>query len=204
MITKTVTLYTFDELTPKAKERAREWWRECEAQEFGDDPYLLEPIETAAKLLGIEFKQREVPLMSGKSRSAPCVWWTLHVQGAGASFDGQYSYARGSGKAIKQEFPTDTTLHTIAANLAELQKAYRYAVTATVQSNSRHSLDVECEGFPGNVTNDSAFQVELERFARWIYKTIDEEYDSHMEDEYVDDAILANEYTFLENGKRED
>ena len=53
MTTKTINLFTFDELSDKAKEHAREWWRECEAQDFGGHGELNEPIETAAKLLGI-------------------------------------------------------------------------------------------------------------------------------------------------------
>lgn len=203
MTTKTINLYTFDELAEDAKERARQWWRDCEAQEFGRHGELNEPIETAARILGITLKTHDAPLMSGKTRQEPGVWWTLHVQGAGASFDGTYSYAKGSSKAIRAEFGTDAALHAIADGLTEIQKKHGYQLTARIHSNSNygHSLDVEIDR-----ANDAEETMrELFRdFARWIYKYIDAEYDYRMENENVDDAMRANEYTFLVNGKRED
>lgn len=210
MITKTINLYTFDELTDDAKERARQWWRDCENQDFGGHGELNEPIETAARILGITLKTHDVPLMSGKSRQETCVWWTLHTQGAGASFDGTYSYATGSSKAIRAEFPQDKVLHEIADGLAEIQKRYAYKVTALIKADSRgHFLDVEFgldSVTPKDITcaDDEAMREFLRDFARWIYKYIDAEYSYRMEDENVDDAMRANEYTFTANGKRED
>lgn len=205
MITKTVNLYTFDELSDKAKERARDWWRQSEGELFADT-LEYEPIETAAKLLGIEFKTRDVKLMGGGTRAQLCIWWTLHVQGAGASYDATYHYARGSVKAIKAKFPTDTTLQRIAHELAETQRKYRYRITASITADSRyHSLDVEAQlpeyDYEGTTTRELAEP--LKSFADWIYRTIDAEYSARMEDEYVDDAIKANEYTFTADGKRE-
>lgn len=203
MKTKTVNLYTFDELSDKAKEKAREWWREAESELF--DPLENDAIETAAKILGIEFKPYSVTLYGGGTRAKPSIWWTLHVQGAGASFDGTYRYAKGSAKAIKAEFGTDEVLHGIARDLAELEREHGYRVSATIKADSRyHSLDVECDPYDYEGTTARELHDIFQRFARWIYKTIDGEYSSRMEDEYVDDAILANEYTFLENGTRED
>jgi hypothetical protein len=214
MITKTIKLYTFAELSDDAKEKAREWWREGEGQDFGSFGELNEPVETAAKLLGIELRTRDIKLMGGGTRQEPCVWWTLHVQGAGASFDATYSYAKGSTKAIRAEFGTDATLHAIADGLAAIRKRYGYMLQAVIKSDTRgHFLDVELEldrsgfqlGHHRSIADadDEAMRELFRDFARWIYKYIDAEYDSRMEDEYVDDAIKANEYTFTANGKRE-
>lgn len=53
---KTVTLYTFEELSDKAKERARQWWRDASAQdEFWDSIY--EDADTVAGLMGIEINR---------------------------------------------------------------------------------------------------------------------------------------------------
>ncbi len=41
-------------------------------------------------------------------------------------------------------------------------------------------------------------------YADWIYSTLQKEYYWRMEDEQVDESILANEYTFDEDGNRED
>lgn len=53
-----VTLYQFAELSDKAKERARQWWRDCENETFGHEfpNFAHETFETAAKLLGISAK----------------------------------------------------------------------------------------------------------------------------------------------------
>lgn len=213
MITKTVNLYQFDELSPKAKERARDWWRESEAQDFGAHGDIYEPIETAAKILGIEFKTHAVPLHGGGTRYESDIYWTLHVQGAGASFNATYSYAKGSAKAIRAEFGTDKTLYAIADDLADIQKRYAYRVAAVISSDSRyHSTDVECEIDGARVITErevsqadsDAMRDVFKRFARWMYETIDEDYNSRMEDDYVDDSIKANEYTFTVDGKRED
>lgn len=208
MTTKTVNLYTFDELSDSAKEKARQWWRDCEAQEFGHFGELNEPIETAAKILGIALNTHAVGLHGGGTRHEPCIWWTLHVQGAGASFDGTYSYAKGSQKAIRAEFGTDTVLHGIADDLAKIQKQYGYRITAQVKADSHgHFLDFDFEfdGTKGIADNDDESMRECFRdFARWIYKYIADEYDYRMSDESVDDAMEANGYTFTESGKRED
>ena len=40
--------------------------------------------------------------------------------------------------------------------------------------------------------------------ADWIYGQLQREYEYQNEDETIDENIRANEYTFLENGERED
>ena len=61
------------------------------------------------------------------------------------------------------------------------------------------------DGEGGEIEDADAVENFLEimrDFARWIHKGIEDEYDSRMEDEYVDDAIRANEYEFDEDGGR--
>ena len=62
MKTVEIGIYTFDELSEDAKERARDWYRESD--EFNPE---FEQFETAAKILGIEFDTRPITLMSGKT-----------------------------------------------------------------------------------------------------------------------------------------
>ncbi len=203
MKTKTINLYQFDELSDKAKEKARDWWRNLESQNFGSGGDLNEPFETAAKLLGIEFKRHEVGLMGGGKRSEPNIWWQLHVQGSGASFEGTYSYAKGSAKAVRAEFGTDTVLWAIADSLTEFQKRHGYRVNATIEADSRyHSLLVEAYKNGAGVDEKTLTSI-LEDFATWIYKRIDEEYTWRMSDENVDDAIRTNEHTFTDDGEFE-
>jgi hypothetical protein len=211
MITKTVNLYSFDELSPKAKERAREWWREIEAQYFGAHGELYEPAETVAKMLGIEFKTHAVKLMDGGTRHEPNIWWQLHVQGSGAAFEATYRYAKGSVKAVKGEFPKNTKLHRIAEELATLQKKYKYQLSAGIDTNSREvhsyamSLGWTEAGNKEVSEEDQETLLGLMRdFADWIFDFINADYDYRMEDDNVDESIRINEYTFTANGKRED
>lgn len=44
----------------------------------------------------------------------------------------------------------------------------------------------------------------LRRFADWIYRGIDAEFDYQSADEQVDERIRANKYTFSKSGKREE
>jgi hypothetical protein len=208
MTTKTINLYTFAELSDKAKESARDWWRECEAQDFGGHGELNEPIETAARILGINLRTHDVKLLGGGTRTEPNVWWTLHVQGAGASYDASYSYAKGSTKAIRAEFGTDEKLWAIADGLAAIQKRYGYRLSAAIKSDTRgHFLEIDFDTVqPRDAKNNDLDSLrELFRdFGHWIYERIDAEYTFRMTDENVDEAMDANEYTFTEAGKRED
>lgn len=201
-------LYTYEELSDKAKEKARDWWKECESQDFGDHGELLESAETAAKLLGITFNTRRIPLMGGGTRTEPNVWWSLHTQGSGASFDGLYSYAKGSVKAIRGEFSTDTDLYQIAADLADIQKKNGYGLSAVIEA-SRHSVheygmtfevtDARGFGVPDETADD--IRGAMRAFARWIHKGIEAEWDYRMSDANVIDSISANEYEFTEDGE---
>ena len=201
----TVKLFQFDELSDKAKEKARNWWRQCEAESFSSDGELTESAETAAKLLGIDLKTRPVPLHGGGTRYEPYIWWQLHVQGSGASFEGSYSYRKGSVKAIKAEFG-DAEIQRIAQGLADLQKKHFYRLTASIKADSRfvHSGGMTIENDDASGETIGELRELLRDFADWIYKGIDAEYSSRMEDEYIDESIRANEYDFREDGKRSD
>lgn len=199
-------LYKASELEGKAKDKAREWWRELEAQDF--DPEF-EPFETAAKILGITFNTNPVKLYGGGTRYESDIRYSgFHVQGSGASFTGTYEYAKGCSKAIRAEFGTDEKLWAIADGLTELQKHHGYKLTARIENSSRicgMSIEIGINSLAE--IEDSEFQdIEktildlMEDFADWIYRELEEEYEYRMSDENVDDAMDANEYEFTEDG----
>lgn len=205
----TTTVYQFDELSDKAKEKAREWWRDCEQQEFGGFGEASELAETPAKILGIEFSTHSVPLHGGKTREEPKIWWSgFSSQGDGASFEGHYAYAKNCAKAIRSEFPTDTKLHAIADGLTSMQKEHGYKITAKITQSGRyvHKYTMAADVYVGDVEANeeiSSAVLELMRdFAEWIYRALEEEYESRMSDENVDDSIRANEYEFTADGER--
>jgi hypothetical protein len=204
-----VKLYQFDELSDKAKEKARDWFRSVD-----DFDANYEPAETAAKLLGIEFGVRTISLMSGKTRQEVDIRYSgFSSQGDGASFTGTYSYRKGCSKAIRAEFGKDDELYRITDELTALQKKHGYKLHTTITQSGR---DVHKYTMDTATIIDTPAQKEVEQryaegmlglmrdFAQWIYDGLEEEYNYRQSDEAVDEDIRANEYDFREDGRRSD
>ena len=199
-MTKHYTLYTFDELSDAAKEKAREWYRTDHPDwEWWDGVY--ETAQTAGKHLGIE--------IDNINFSGFC------SQGDGARFNGSYRFKKGWRKAIIAEFgegDTQRKLLDIGQQLHEAQARQFYKLVATVAYHGRYehsgctSIGVSHDENPYRDIGDGEADIAqaLRGFMDWIYKMLEKEYDWLRSDEAVDESIIANEYTFLENGKRED
>lgn len=209
-------VYTFDELSDKAKERARDWWREASA---GDNDFADNVLEEAARfgeLLGIEFKQTPVKLLNGSTRYEPAIYWSgFSSQGDGACFEGSYAYHAGGAEAIAAEVPdgtgdSNTELNRIARKLTALQAANGYALTASITKTSHHYTHERTVEIDVHAADDSeadeptteALRELLRAFMRWIYRGLETEYEYQNSAEYIDETISANEYEFTEDGRR--
>ena len=198
---------TFDELSDSAKETARDWMRDCEIEDFGQDTEsLYYSALAAAKILGIEFDDK------GK-RSEPDIRWSgFNSQGDGASFVGSYSHSPNSPARIRSEFPTDTALHAIANGLDAIQNGFRlltgHRLNASVTQDSNQymhsrSMSVSVEDHEAEF-GDEDIDVEVEDkildlmrdFADWIYKGLEAEYDYRLSDENIEERIGDGEYQF--------
>lgn len=210
-----VEVFKASELTGAAKERARDWYRDLESQDFGGHGELWEPAETAAGILGIEFRTNQIPLMNGKTRTEPNIMYSgFSSQGDGASFTGSYAYKKGSRKAIRAEFGTDEELYRIADELAALQRKHGYRLHATITRSGhyvhKYTMDAEVyqEDWRGGREKEVDAEVEKEvlelmrDFAEWIYRGLEDEYNYRQSDEAVDESMDANEYEFTAEGKR--
>jgi hypothetical protein len=226
--TAEVSIYQFDELSDSAKERARDWFRECNAHDTDWSDSTLEDAAKCGEILGIDFKHRQVRTVGGTTYTEPCILFSgFWSQGDGACFEGTYSYAKGCNRAIRRHAPTEwknrktgeveisemnTRLARIADGLVALQKKYGYRLTATVEHTGRYcheystTIDVRQETSHGDdviLPEDEERMIELLRdFMRWIYKQLNDEWDYQNADEQVDDNIRANEYEFDEDGNR--
>jgi hypothetical protein len=135
-VTITSDAYSFDELDERAKERARDWYREC----IDEDDFSCEIDEFASicDILGIDLKTHEVALMSGKTRSDPNIWYSIGgCQGDGACFEGTYSHNGDSCAKIREIFGEDSTAEPVriadelnALQVARIIKASRPDCTA--------------------------------------------------------------------------
>lgn len=205
METREITVYEFDELNERAKERAREWFREASSSdEWWDSVY--EDAEQCGKLLGIDIKARKKN--NPKSPNVPCIWFSgFYSQGDGASFEGYYSHSPDAASKITSHAPNDSELASIAATLDELQAKHGNQITASISQSGRYchamsmGVDVSIDGDDADSETEEAIKEAMRDFARWIYTSLRKEYEWINSDETVDENIRANEYKFLESGR---
>lgn len=200
------TVYQFDELSDNAKAKARDWFREASAGDNFQFEPVVEDFCMIADRLGLSLDTHEVRLVGGNTRPEPSVWYSLgYVQGDFAAFDGSYRYRTGAAKAVKGYAPQDRKLHAIADKLQEVQKRNMYGLTAVIKNHHYYGLTVEVEHNSGREVSEEDHTTVKEAFrslAAWLYDEIRSANDDAMSDESVDDAIIANEYTFTAEGKR--
>ena len=177
-----------------------------------DGSFWFESIyEDAAEIfkrLGI-ISEKQVPMHNGKTLTETGIWFSgFCSQGDGACFEGSYYYKAGSVKAIRDYAPKDETLHDIAERLAAVQKKNGYGLTATLKHRGNYyhensvTIDVESSR-DWLVSQESHAEVSeaLRDLMRWIYKTLQSEYDYQNSDEAIRDVIESNDYEFTADGR---
>lgn len=205
----TTKLYQFDELPDDAKEHAREWWRNLEAQDC-DLSAVLEDFEQIADLIGLELKTHSVKPYGGGTRQEANIYFSgFSSQGDGACFEGFYQYAKGAARKLKEYAPQDTELARIADGLQELQRRNRYQITASCSHSGHYyharsmSVDVERADEKALTAGAEEEMTELLRdLADWLYHQLEREYEYRRSDENVDESIRINEYEFTKEGRR--
>lgn len=203
-------VYTFDLLSDKAKEKARDWYREASAvDDFGAE-CVTDDAREMFKHAGWDISKI---YYSGFSS-----------QGDGACFEGAWSAKAVNVAALKANATLDTELHHIAEELAKVAAAFPMSGGGVKQRGHYYhenctSFDFEpgddetCENIVYQSEEDKAHSalvssveddfIEASRDAmRWIYRMLEKDWKYQNSDETVDDNILANEYTFTEAGKR--
>ena len=200
MQTKTLTTYSYDELSREAQEKAREWY--TTDLELDSDCVIADFVEVCA-LMGVGIDTSPVRLMRGGSRQEPCVYW-----GDGARFDASYRHRIGAVKAVKAHAPNETELHRIARSLQDLQKRHFYQLRGTVCQSGRYChadtmgaglVDYRTdEDMPDDVTEH--FLELMRDLARWLYKQLERHWEYQFDAETVAENIRINDYQFNENG----
>lgn len=223
MYNRQVAIYTYEELDDRAKEKAREWYSSLVFEDSCDWEFVYDDAVRIANLLGINIDQRSTRLLGGGSGSRPIIYFSgFWSQGDGACFEGSYRYAKGAVAAIKKEtgcgyvdkdgvvHEGDKELIRIATELQDIQRRHFYKLQATMKHRGHysHSGCMEVEVFHDDDryrdigdAEDEICQL-MRDFADWIYDRLEAEYDYQTSDEAVEEAIVANEYEFLEDGSR--
>lgn len=193
MRTKEIKLYTFDELSEEAKEKAINTHRDWNVDYYWWD-FVYDDAKDIASIIGIDIDN---------------IWFSgFWSQGDGACFVGTYRYVPGSVKKIKDHAPHDTELHSIAKNLQITQSKAQYQLYASVRKNHfRHehenSVDVSIDHgwdyeFDESIARDLIDS--LRDFMRWIYRRLEDEHRYLTSDEVVAETLVSNEVEFDENG----
>ncbi len=102
-------------------------------------------------------------------------------------------------------------MHRIADGLQAIQRRNFYQLRADANQRGRgcheYSMSIAVErDSPNNQQMTAAAEdtvAELLRdLARWLYRQLEREYEYQTSDEVTDEAIVANEYTFTDDGRR--
>jgi len=217
-------VYTFDELSDSAKEKARDWYREGQLDYDWWD-FVYDEALDMAEILGIEVDYRYHPASGrpgSKGWKEPKIWFSgFSSQGDGACWEGSYRYKAGSVKAMAAEAPAgylvdgvwtendgNKELNRIAKALQDVQKRFFYKLEASVSHRGHYnhsgcmSVSVEHAEDPYRDIGDAEDDIKdlMRDFADWIYGRLEDEHSWLTADEQVDEAIRANEYTFNEDG----
>ena len=208
-------VFTFDQLSKEAKERARDAFREDEGRDWEPE---YEWYETAAKLLGIDLTERRTR-RSGKNEMVAYTANTIQYsgfwsQGDGASFTGDFTFVPGCCQSIRNEFPQDTTLHEIADSLTAMNNALRLLEGKKLSGKITHghrggnyvhsgTMDATAyddEGEELDIETSDRFRDLMREFADWIYKGLEADYDACTSDEAIDERLSGGDYEFDEEG----
>lgn len=191
----TTKVYTFDELSDDAKEKARDWFRQFVFTDSNDWEFIYGDAKEIAALFGLDIQK---------------IYFTgFASQGDGACFESVYSFRLGGLKAVKKHAPQDVELHSIVEALQDIQRRNFYQITAITAHRGHyyHSgyMTVDIERKDEKDWSDSArddVKDQLRNFADWVYCQLEAEYNYQMSDEFVDENIRINEYEFTEKGER--
>ncbi|HGY4720953.1 TPA: antitoxin of toxin-antitoxin stability system [Citrobacter amalonaticus] len=205
------TVYTLDELSEPARERARAWYSEG-GPEYDWYSDIYDNFTLICNILGVRLRTRTVTTTGGRHREKACIWFSgFSSQGDGACFEGHYRYQSQAARNIREHAPQDEELHRIADELQALQQRHFWQLQADIQHRGRYyheySMDITVTRHgpvAQEVTEDAetALSKALYDLAHWLYCQLQNEYDWLTSPAAVDEAILANEYTFTDAGQR--
>ncbi len=128
-----------------------------------------------------------------------------------ACFETVYSYRKGAPCRIREYAPQDAELHRIADALQVAQRRNFYQLNAETSHRGRYyheycmAISVERDSPTGQDMTADAEEAVIEALrdlARWLYRQLEQEYQFQTSDAVLDEAIIANEYTFTETGHR--
>jgi hypothetical protein len=190
MKTVTIKTYSYAELSDKAKERARAWFRE--GMNYDGDCQIDDAKQCMA-FLGFDIKEI---YFSG-----------FYSQGDGACFEGTWQASAVNAAGLKEHAPIDKELHRLAdefARLAKLEPEGSFRVDHRGHYSHKFCTEFSFDEMQSDMQDQS--EKDLKEASRdcmeWIFRQLQTDYEWHNADEQVAESIECNDYQFTEDGKR--
>lgn len=194
-----VNLFKYNELSDSAKEKARQWWRDCNSSDNFWSECVIDDAKAIGKLMGFDIDK---VYYSG--------FWS---QGSGACFEGTFRGSEFEPGGIEKYAPQDKELHRIAAEIEKIINQF-YAIYLKVK-HSGHYYHENCTEFEISITDNTDNEIispeaaEAEKslialsrdLMKWIYCNLEKEYEYQNADEQIAESIEANDCDFTEEGK---
>lgn len=203
MRTETISIYGYDELSDKAKEKARAWWRHRSHHDTDWSGPTIEEAKDQGVFLGLNISNI---FFRG--------FWS---QGDGACFEGSWNAAAANPNSVADgwgESPATTELLRIAAEFKKLARRYPTS-SFTVKHSGSYSQEY-CTDFDVHIGDedsagmhapeyDGMAEKELmaaaRQYMRWIYRQLEAAYDDWNSDEHVAGEIISNDHEFTADGR---
>ncbi len=208
--TQTKWIYTFDELDERAKEKARQWWRE--GAEFDGEP-VSDWLAEVCEALSIDLDSRKV------------YWRGFWSQGDGSSYAGRVN-AWSLLRAVESNalamvapgliLPDAPALNHLVRWMLENQSAIVTAACGESggyggEFNLHTDSDIDCYGLDDRRHSRIYSQLHdlgewaesvLDAINDWFYRALETDYKYQNSDEQVDEMLSINGYEFDIDGNR--
>ena len=194
---RTIEVYTYDELSERAKENARNWYRRIDDFSSFHGECILDDFQEVLKDCGFT--------------GTKIYYSGFCSQGDGACFEGAWYASLFDVKKManyegdRRLFPIIERLKTFAEenpfSKAELRHRGNYCHEISVVINWYPSDEEDAENSCADDAENS-FEDITRDLMRCLYRQLESEYDFQNSDETVADNIRSNEYVFDVNGKR--
>ncbi len=200
----------YSELSPEAKERAREWWRECERYDSFDAELLNECFQDILREdYGIEVNYCTRKVSGGKSYQCPEIYWDF----------GGYPEVSFKANIDLREFAKRENSDTIKPLLkaADMLKAVAFAEDdinwhVSMGKKQYNGVSVEFELYDNTDINlDVLYEIKgdieselidiYKQACRHLARVGEKEIEYRDSDEYIKEQIEANDYKFDEEGE---
>lgn len=202
-------VFTYNQLSEKAKERACEWYQQYVFSESCDWEFVYEYVAEIGAALGIEIGTTTEKRGDRSFTHLQIYFSGFCSQGDGASFEGWFKGTHIAPAALEM-FGNDETLLNLAERLAVFHIQHgALRADITTRTNRNHStvvaLHEDYEVVPPTEvfeTQEKDLQDIVNDFCDWIYAQLEAEYEYQSSDEVVADNLQNNGYEFTESGDR--